>query len=108
MERQKQSVIDGSDRNANDGSGTASGRASAARDGEARNPASTTQPRDSGHYICSCDDGHTALDIPRELQLFAAGRQSRNLLWTGSVFEGAAPGARGLSVEMAERPPPGL
>ena len=107
MERQKQSVINRSVRNANDSPRTASGRANEARQTEARSATSTAQPQDSGHYVCSSERGPTPFDIPLELQLFAAGRQSRNLLWTDAAFEGAAPGARGLSAEMAERPPPG-
>src|SRR5207244_12663973 len=109
MERQKQSVTNRPVRDEKGGSLTASwrGRAHAMGHEAAQNAASTTQPRDAGRYLCACEGGATRFDIPRELQLFAAGRQSRNLLWSGTSNEGASPGSRGLSPDLAERPPPG-
>jgi hypothetical protein len=72
----------------------------------AGNTASTVQPRDAGHYACSCETGPTLLDIPPELQLFAADRQGRNRLASLSAPEGAPSGSRGLSPDRMERPPP--
>lgn len=102
MERQKQSVINRSVKEATGGSGTASRRAA----GALQNAASTAQPRDTGRYLCACEGEPSSFAIPRELQLFTAERQSRELLWSGTVTEGAAPGLHGLSADLAERPPP--
>src|SRR5205809_1133354 len=102
MERQKQSVTNRSVENATGGSRTASRRAA----GAPENAAATTPPRDTGHYVCACESGPGAFDIPQELQLFTADRQNRDMLWSGTVAEAAAPGLRRLSPNLAERPPP--
>ena len=102
MERQKQSVINRSVGDAAGGAGTTGWRMGRGPE----HAGSTAHSRDTGRYLCACEGAPTAFDIPRELQLFTADRQSRDLLRIGTATETAAPGLRGLSPDLAERPPP--
>src|SRR3954454_23549873 len=102
MELQKQSVINRPVEDAAGGVGTTGWRMG----GGPEYAGSTAHTRDTGRYLCACEGAPTAFDIPRELQRFAADRQSRELLWIGTAGEKAAPGLRGLSPDLAGRPPP--
>ena len=113
MERPMHSMIIGLPVDGNGGSGMEEPTGGLAQGAEetgghptAHSASAAVQPRDAGHYVCSCDTGSTSFAIPPELQLFAASRQSRNVLWRESVTEAAAPGSDGLSPDLAERPPP--
>jgi hypothetical protein len=119
MERRKELVIDGTAEGINGDPHTlawqetevrrrGTGTAAAAPAGD-RTPRDAVRagPREAGRYVCSCDGTPKSTSIPADLQLFAAGRQSRNVLWNGNMAEVAASGSRGLSSDLVERPPPG-